>query len=204
MGRRTQLERAIGLCRTADLPRQMVPSASILCYAYALVGQQARVLALFDQTVAGVAGWGQTSLWWTWLGDAALLAGQLRDAAQIADRALAVAAERHERASQGYALRLLGEIVLREGSGDVSAAGAHYGEALRLAGELGMCPLIAHCHLGLGKFYRRSGKNAPATEHLTAATTMYREMDMRFWLEKAAAETKQLGAGHDGGSGSKR
>jgi tetratricopeptide (TPR) repeat protein len=181
------LERAVGLCRTADLPRQMVPSAAILCYAYALAGQQARALTLLDQTVAGVEGWGQTSIWWTWLGDAALLAGQLGAAAQIADRALAVSVERHERASQGYALRLLGEILLREGSSDVLAEGTHYGEALRLAEELSMRPLIAHCHLGLGGLYRRSGNDAQADKHLTAATTMYREMGMNFWLEKVGA-----------------
>ena len=33
----------------------------------------------------------------------------------------------------------------------------HYREALALAGELGMRPLVAHCHLGLGKLYRRTG-----------------------------------------------
>ena len=50
-----------------------------------------------------------------------------------------------------------------------------------------MRPLVAHCHLGLGKLYRRTGKRAKAQEHLTTATTMYREMDMGFWLEKAEA-----------------
>ncbi len=39
------------------------------------------------------------------------------------------------------------------------------------------------CHLGLGKLYRRTGKEDQAREHLTTATTMYRDMDMRFWLE---------------------
>ena len=34
------------------------------------------------------------------------------------------------------------------------------------------------------------GRRQEAQEHLTIATTMYREMDMRFWLEKAAM--KQL------------
>jgi hypothetical protein len=61
------------------------------------------------------------------------------------------------------------------------------GHALTLAGELGMRPLTAHCHLGLGKLSRRTGKREQAREHLTAATTMYREMDMRFWLEQAEA-----------------
>ena len=56
--------------------------------------------------------------------------------------------------------------------------------------QLGMRPLVAHCHLGLGKLYRRTGKREQAQEHLTTATTMYREMDMRFWLEQAEAEAE--------------
>jgi hypothetical protein len=51
-----------------------------------------------------------------------------------------------------------------------------------------MRPLAAHCHFGLGKVYRQMGKREQAQEHLTAATTMYREMGMTFWLEKADAK----------------
>jgi hypothetical protein len=61
-----------------------------------------------------------------------------------------------------------------------------------VAAELGMRPLVAHCHLGLGKLYQRTGNREEAREHLTTATTMYREMDMRFWLEKAAAQMSEL------------
>jgi hypothetical protein len=59
-----------------------------------------------------------------------------------------------------------------------------------------MRPLIAHCHLGLGRLYRRTGKREQAQEqeHLTTAITMYREMDMWFWREKAEAETMEPGA----------
>ena len=56
-----------------------------------------------------------------------------------------------------------------------------------------MRPLVAHCHLGLGKLYRRTGKREQAYEHLSTATTMYREMDMRFWLEQAEATMRGLG-----------
>ena len=56
----------------------------------------------------------------------------------------------------------------------------------------GMRPPVAHCHLGLGKLYRRTGDRQQAQEHLTTATTMYREMDMRFWLEQAEAEVREL------------
>ena len=67
-------------------------------------------------------------------------------------------------------------------------AEGHYREALALAEELGMRPLVAHCHLGLGKLYRRTGTFELAQEHLGMATTLYREMDMRFWLEQAEVE----------------
>jgi tetratricopeptide (TPR) repeat protein len=69
-------------------------------------------------------------------------------------------------------------------------AEAHYQAALELAEELGMRPLVAHCHLGLGKLYRRTGKREQAQEHLTTATTMYREMGMMYWLEKAEKEMR--------------
>ncbi|HJU65955.1 MAG TPA: tetratricopeptide repeat protein [Gemmatimonadaceae bacterium] len=66
-------------------------------------------------------------------------------------------------------------------------AEAYYGSALALAHELGMRPLAAHCHLGLGKLYRRTGKREQAREHVTTATSMYHDMGMTFWLEKAEA-----------------
>jgi tetratricopeptide (TPR) repeat protein len=75
---------------------------------------------------------------------------------------------------------------------DAESGEAHYQKASALAEELGMRPLTAHCHLGLAKLYRRTGKREQAQEHLTTATTMYREMDMRFWLEQAEAELRQF------------
>ncbi len=68
-----------------------------------------------------------------------------------------------------------------------------YGRAQALANERGVRPLVALCHLGLGRLYRRTGKREQAQEHLTSATTMYREMDMQFGLEQAAAEIAVLG-----------
>jgi hypothetical protein len=56
-----------------------------------------------------------------------------------------------------------------------------------------MRPLVAHCHLGLAKLSRRTGKREQAQEHLTTATTMYREMDMRFWLEQGGGGAEGVG-----------
>ena len=77
-------------------------------------------------------------------------------------------------------------------SGGVDKTGAHYREAIVLANELGMRPLVAHCHLGLGRCSGRAGKREEAQDHLTTAMTMYREMDMRFWLEQAEAVLREL------------
>jgi hypothetical protein len=71
-------------------------------------------------------------------------------------------------------------------------ADGHYRDALALAEELGMRPLAAHCHLGLGKLSRRAGQREQALERLTAAATLYRQMDMRLWLGQAEAELKEL------------
>jgi hypothetical protein len=58
--------------------------------------------------------------------------------------------------------------------------------------NFGMRPLVAHCHVGLGRLYRRTGSLPQAKTHLTIATTMMREMGMGLWLEKAEAEVKDL------------
>jgi hypothetical protein len=57
-----------------------------------------------------------------------------------------------------------------------------------MAEELGMRPLVAHCHLGLGTLYRRIGRDEEARVELTTAAEMYRAMDMQFWLARAEAE----------------
>ena len=74
----------------------------------------------------------------------------------------------------------------------IDAAQAHYRQALALAEALGLRPLQAHCHLGLGALYRRAGTRQQAREHLTTAATMFGEMDMRYWREQAEAELKEL------------
>jgi hypothetical protein len=53
-----------------------------------------------------------------------------------------------------------------------------------------MRPLVAHCHLGLGRLYRPTGKQEEAHEHLTTASTMYGEMDMGFYLQQSEGEMR--------------
>jgi tetratricopeptide (TPR) repeat protein len=100
----------------------------------------------------------------------------------LAREALELTRRLGARGNQGHAVSLLGEIALTVGADE---AEDHYRQALALAVELGMRPLVAHCHAGLGRLYRRTGKPQQADEHLAVATTMYREMGMTYWLEKA-------------------
>jgi tetratricopeptide (TPR) repeat protein len=125
------------------------------------------------------------------MGEACLLADRFDDAVTFAGRALRLARERGQRGYEAWALHLLGEIAAHPGALNSGDSEGHYRAALALAEELGMRPLVAHCHLGLGKLYRRTDQRALAQKHLTTATTMYREMDMRSWLAQAEAEIRQ-------------
>jgi class 3 adenylate cyclase/tetratricopeptide (TPR) repeat protein len=120
-----------------------------------------------------------------WLGRAYLALGQLKQAQRLADHAIGRWPDR-----DGYVvhfLRLLGDVATHPDRFDAEAGEARYREALALAEPLGMRPLVAHCHLGLGKLYQRTSKQRQAREHLTTATTWYREMDMSFYLKRADA-----------------
>jgi tetratricopeptide (TPR) repeat protein len=114
-----------------------------------------------------------------------LLAGRIDEAASHAREALALTRRLGARGSEAHALCLAGDVASTGGAED---AEGYYGEALALAGELGMRPFVAHCHLGLGKVSRRTGKREQAQEHLAIAATMFREMEMPFWLDGAEAE----------------
>jgi len=190
------LERGLELCRTREVPLLLHDFAWALGAAYHGTGRRAEGVALMEDAVRGLAertvrvvGWaGRVGA----LGGAYLLDGRLADATRLAQDGLAVAQQRGERGVEGQVLRLLGDIAAHPDRVEVDTAEAHYREALALAEALGLRPLVAHCHLGLGVLYRRTGPREQAREHLTTATTMYRDMDMRFWLEQAEAELREL------------
>jgi Flp pilus assembly protein TadD len=83
---------------------------------------------------------------------------------------------------------VLGEIAARQQPLDADTAEGHFHEALALADELEMRPLQAHCYLGLGKLYRRTGRLDEARAELATAVAMFREMGMAFWLPEAERE----------------
>jgi class 3 adenylate cyclase/tetratricopeptide (TPR) repeat protein len=189
------LEQAVGLCQDADLPNLVSWMAAALGAAYTLGGRVADALPLLtqamEQTTATEMGVFQ-ALCRLSLGEAQVLADRLEEAHSLAERTLALARERQERGNQAYALRLLGEIAARREPSESDQAREYYCQTLALAEELGMRPLLAHCHLGLGTLYSRIGRIEQARAEITAAIELYRAMDMTFWLPQAEDALAQM------------
>jgi len=95
---------------------------------------------------------------------------------------------------EAYALWLLGEIAAHRTPPDIDQAAAHYHRALALAEELGMRPLQAHCHRGLGRLYAATGQWELARAELSTAIEMYKAMEMTFWLPETEAALVQMAA----------
>ena len=183
------------MVRTANNILYLPAAAASAAWILAQCGETSEALTrlregeqLVERHVArgylGIAGWTYYEL-----GRAALLLGRLDEALSLADRAVKCAPSHPGFAA--YALHLLGDIATHPDRFVAASGEAHYREALALAEPRGMRPLVGHCHLGLGKLYRRTDKREQARQHSTTAMMMYREMDMRFWLDQAEAEMRE-------------
>jgi len=190
-----QLEACLHDFRVAGFPAWSCAAAAMLGYADVMTGRFTDGILLLREAVEEVARGRRTreAVFMSYLSEAHLLAGQPDEAFKVAEHAVTLSRERHERATEARILLLLGEIRAQGVDRDERAGERHFHAALALAAELRLRPLVAHCHLGLGKLYQRTRRRKEAQEHLTTATTMYREMDMQFWLDQVAAETAALG-----------
>jgi tetratricopeptide (TPR) repeat protein len=158
-------------------------------------GRLAEGLSLLEQAVEQSTAMQMVllhALWLIHLGEGYRLTGRPEDAAQCALRALELARTHQERGHQTYALRLLGDIAAHREPPEAEAAKTHYRQALALAEELGMRPLQAHCHLGLGTLYTQAGQREHACAALNTAVDLYRTMEMTFWLPQAEAALAQV------------
>jgi tetratricopeptide (TPR) repeat protein len=158
-----------------------------LGYAYAMTGRLANALPWLEQAVerARRVDRRRETQWLAYLSEAYLLDGRLEAALHLAERALVLTRERRERGNQAYALRLLSDIAVQREPPEVEPAEAYYRQALALTDELGMRPLRAHCHRGLGLLYAKIGRRDEARADLSTAIDLYRAMDMTFWLPQA-------------------
>jgi class 3 adenylate cyclase/tetratricopeptide (TPR) repeat protein len=189
---RSLIEHSIAALRKGNIVVVLPVLVAYSAWVLAQVGEASEALTRLresEQLLEDQAARGVVFTPYGALGRAALLLDRLDEAQSLGERALKYAPSRPGIAAQ--ALHLLGDIATHSDQFDAERGEAYYRKALTLSEPRGMRPLIAHCHLGLGKLYRRTGKRQAAQEHLTLATTMYREMDMPFWLERAEAEVKE-------------
>jgi tetratricopeptide (TPR) repeat protein len=196
------LAQSLDVCQTGQVYFFLPRVTAYLGYAYALAGRMSEALPLLEQAQAlqePSQDTGRGSLVMkarivALLSEVYLLAGRLDDARQGATRALSLARTHQERGSEAWTLRLLGDLAAQEPTVQGAAAATHYQQALVLADELGMRPLQAHCHRGLGTLYAQTGQREQARTELSTAIEMYQAMEMTFWLPETEAALAQVRA----------
>jgi tetratricopeptide (TPR) repeat protein len=177
------LERGVALGQDANFPIYYRLCAVHLALAYALAGRATDALAILGQVEGNPVV----------RGEAYLLVGDVEAADRLAQRGLASARDRKMRGAEARALWLLGEIAMYRDPSDMAQAKTHYQQALALAEALGMRPLQAHCHRGLGTLYARIGRREQACAELATSIELYRAMDMTFWLPQTEAALARVG-----------
>ena len=188
-------ERALALPEAVNFPGLFRHLHVELGLAYALSGRVSEALPLMEW---GLKQWqppgrgGLALLLPVWMGEGYVLAGRLEEAMQLGQQALEVTRTQKQQGYQAYALRLLGDIAAQRTPPQVEAAERHYRQALALAEAIGMRPLQAHCHLGLGTLYAKTGQREQARAELATAIELYRAMEMTFWLPQAEAALAQV------------
>jgi tetratricopeptide (TPR) repeat protein len=189
------LEQGLALCRASGHRNMLRPIVAVLGYAAALQGRLAEGYALPEEGISeSIRTGGLRGLAYrvAWLSEVCRLAGRGEEARQHARQALDLARQHKERADEALALYQLGVVHAHANPPDVAPAEAHYQQALALAEALGMRPLVAHCHLGLGRLYGQTGQREQARVALSAAIDLYRAMDMPLWLPQAEAALVQV------------
>jgi DNA-binding NtrC family response regulator/tetratricopeptide (TPR) repeat protein len=190
------LEQGLALCRASGHRTNLRSIASSLGYAYALQGRLAEGRVLVEEAIKEGMHTGTLanhSAWVARLSEVCRLAGRGKEAWQHARQALDLARQHKERANEARALHQLGALHAYADPPHAAQAEVHYRQALALAEALGMRPLQAHCHRGLGTLYGKTGRQEQARTALSIAIELYRAMEMTFWLPQIEAALAQVG-----------
>ena len=189
------LERGIKFCQTYSIDIQTPWAASCLGLAYAFTGRHEAGIEYAQEGVQRGKALGLTRfqpLRETLLANAYLIAGGYEDALAAARDALELARRYHERGPEAWALYLIAESMAQLQGAERNEIHDTYLAALNLADELGMRPLVAHCHLGMGQLHQRMGRLSEARAEFSQATELYRQMDMQFYLKQAEDGLKAI------------
>ncbi len=189
-------ERGYEIALRLNLPLTLIGPSAVSALAHPRAGHTAKALTRLTQTEAlaeRVEAKGMlmtVSMLGAMGAEAYLLLDRPDDAQRLAARAAEFSREHGAQGHEAEARQVLGAVALLRA--DFSEASAQFAEALRIAEGLGMRPLAAHCLAGLGRLCQFTGDGDQAKTHLTKAATMYREMEMHYWLGPLEAELGQL------------
>jgi tetratricopeptide (TPR) repeat protein len=179
-------ERALHELQNQELPIAWNLASAALGCAYNLAGRVADAITVLERGRAQViddALWGPMNQ--AYLAQAYGLADRNKEARNAAQNAIELSQRYGARAIEAWSRQIMGEIYALPCSSSTKDAHQQFGQALELAEQLGMRPLIAHCHAGFGQLHRKTNERAHAKEELTLACEMYRDMDMTHYLRKA-------------------
>ncbi len=189
------LERGLELCRVTNILFWLPIVASMLSSAYTLAGRVGEALPLLREALVQTGSMKITAYhqWRVvyWVSEAYPLPDRKAEVLELVRRAVQLSGAHKERGAQAWTLRLLGEIHSHQDPPEIRQAEACYRESLALASELGMRPLLSHCHLGLGAVYHQLGRLAESRSERSAAIKLYRAMEIAFWLIKAETALAQ-------------
>jgi DNA-binding SARP family transcriptional activator len=193
---RTLFEREVALALTTDNQGWLGAAYAGLGRTLARAGRGEEAVELLERAVAmeraGTGGAPPNRI--RQLGEAYLAAGRVDEALARGREALTELARRGEARGGNAAggLELVGAALAALEPPDVEGAEAHYREALEHATRLGLRPLAARLHLGLGRLHRQQGDLGRAQEHLETALAALNEMRMTLWTEQAEREQEAL------------
>jgi tetratricopeptide (TPR) repeat protein len=186
------LQRAFQLSERGNLRMARATVAGYLGRAYTLSDRATYAIAILEEAVDTAASMElmvDQPMRLVHLSEAYLHAGQAEQATSVAHLALQSAQDYGQRGAGAWTQWLLGEIHSHAES--LEMAEGHYRKAMALASELGMVPLLAHCHLGIGKGHGRTINGLQAREHLVKAASLYRTLEMPFWMHEAEASLQE-------------
>jgi transcriptional regulator with AAA-type ATPase domain/tetratricopeptide (TPR) repeat protein len=189
------LDQALSLCRTHDLPVYLTRVTSELALAHAMRGRARDAVRPLEQAVQEATERNQAASlpqMRLFLAETYLLAELFEEARAAGAQALDLSRAQQDRGHEAHALRLLADVAAGGMGSDVEAAAQLYGEADTVARELGMRPLSARCHLGLGLLRQRNQMRDEALRHLSDASRELDEMGMTLWLDPARAALDRL------------
>jgi tetratricopeptide (TPR) repeat protein len=189
------LERALILSREWHLAALTPGVMGSLGYAKALSGKVSDGLPMLDDACKAAEQSGRLALHTllvVHLGEALVIGERIDEARPVAEQALALSRERGERGIEASALRLLADVISQREATRRENGERHYRNALELADEIGMRPLVARCHFGMGTLHESRRNHQKAREHLTMAVSMLRDLGMHAWCAQAEARLSNI------------